>query len=109
MEGVDVISTVWKWLLLELENNLHNEVSGEADQREEDVFERRGQSQGLVTERAQMSRLDGTDVALGRDGVVGERITLREETRQVSRTQSLFSNVVSGQPRRFTKMCCIPD
>lgn len=56
--------------------DLHKQVSSEAHQREEDVLEGGGQRQGLVAQGAQVSRLDGTDVALRRDGVVGKGISL---------------------------------
>lgn len=43
---------------------LHNEVTSEADQREQNVFKRGGKRQGLTTQCPKVSCLDGTDVAL---------------------------------------------
>lgn len=57
--------------------NLHNEVSNQANQWEKDVFKRRGQRQGLTTQCAQVSCLDGTDVALWWNGIICKCIALK--------------------------------
>lgn len=51
-------------LLNRLDTDLHNEVARQAHQRQQDVFKRRRQRQGLAAQRAEVSCLDGTDVAL---------------------------------------------
>lgn len=65
--------------------DLHNEISNEANQWQKDVFKRRGQRQGLTTQCAQMSCLDGTDVALWWNGIIGKCIALRTRRHQTTR------------------------
>ena len=55
----------------------HDEVSSQPDQGEERVLQGRSQGQTLATERPQMGSLHSTDVALGRDGVIGEGVALQ--------------------------------
>ena len=55
----------------------HDEVSSQPDQGEEGVLQGRSQGQTLATERPQVGSLHSTDVALGRDGVIGESVALQ--------------------------------
>jgi len=72
--------------------DLHDQVAGEPDQGQQDVFEGGRQGQGLAAQGAQVSRLDGADVALRGDGVVGKRIALwRSHSQTISSSHILWS------------------
>lgn len=56
--------------------DLHHKVSGEPDQGEERVLQGGRQGKALTAQGAQVGGLNGADVALGRDGVVGKGVAL---------------------------------
>jgi hypothetical protein len=55
----------------------HNQIPSQPDQGEEGMFQGSRQGQTLATQSPQVSSLHGTDVTLGRDGVVGKCIALK--------------------------------
>lgn len=76
--SLKITSEQLKYCLLR-DKYLHNQVTSEADQREQNVFKRRGKRQGLTTQSPKVSCLDGTDVALWWNGIIGKCISLKKE------------------------------
>lgn len=64
ISGKEIVQGLGSIILNRLDKDLHNEVTRQAHQRQQDVFKRRRQRQGLAAQRAEVSCLDGTDVAL---------------------------------------------
>lgn len=80
-------------------NHSHNEITRETNQRQEDVFKRRGQRQRLTTQCPKMSCLDGTDVALWWNCIIGKCISLRKE-----KTEKSYNSKLQNQSHALKKL-----